>query len=121
TAVFVDFLRSFITYLLQQRARPLGDYYGWLVSLDLFPDYFFKILQVEGIGYPHPFYPNCLCQQFKVDLFRRFALDGEASGGIMLVSRHTRDRVIQDYHGGTALVVNNVYQPGDADRKSARL
>jgi len=100
--------------IFKQSTGTAADYQRRLVLFKLLGNDLFAVFKVVGIDHPDAFYSHGLCKSFKVYRNGGIALNGFAGGGILLVSGHARYAVVENYDGGNALVVCDVYKTGNA-------
>jgi hypothetical protein len=84
---------------------------GWLVQRSF--NRFAKGFKFEGANFRNVRCPATFNEADKIDGRRNFSLGRESRAGMVLVARHGRGAVIQDYQCHSRPVVDRIDQAGD--------
>jgi hypothetical protein len=98
----------FSLYALKENAGASGDDDGGLRCIGLLLYRLLTFGNIVRIDNSYSVYTYRSAKRFKVHLSRRITLDIEARGGVLLVTRHTGNGVIEDDHRGIRAVIGNV-------------
>ena len=101
-------------YVLKECTGASGDDHGRCRYGELFLEDCVALCQIVRIYHAYALKAHGLAECLEVDLTCGVALDVVTGGGVLLMARHAGDGVVQNDHGGVALVVSNVCKTGHA-------
>ena len=105
--------RLFMLYVLQQGAGPAADDHRGLLCSQFFLQDPVAGSQIIGIHHSHTVEAHGAAQRLQVDLSGRIPLNVVSGGGILLVTGHTGNGVVQNANLGVGLVIGNIHEAGD--------
>ena len=107
-AVLGDLATALVLDRLKKRAGALSDDDRYVVTRGLLANNLFKCLEVKGIADRDVLDTERVAEFDEIYLTGSFTANRLTSGGVFLMSRHSRDRVIENDNGVCALVVDDV-------------
>ena len=101
-------------YRLEQSAGSSADYDAGCICGKLFLYHALDSRKIAGINNGNAVYANGAAERFEINCRGGIAVDVLAVGGVVLVTGHAGDAVVENEYGGVCAVVGYVDKSGDA-------